>query len=200
MKDSERSYTVPVLVGGLVGAVLSVVPPCCCLCCLNYAVAGAVAGAMFARSVGFPAIERGALVGAIAGAIAGVGDTILDLFVKAVSGPWVESWREMVREYGDADTIEQLERWGAFEADGGGGWILVRMMLAVVLGAGLGAIGGLAGVLIARREPPPPARREPPPVPPPMPPFPQAPPPVPGAPGESPSPAPEEDPSRGQGA
>lgn len=200
MPGTETNYTVPVLVGGLAGAVLSVVPPCCCLCCLNYAVAGVIAGAMFARTAGFPPIERGALVGAIAGAIAGVGNEILGLGVKAVTGPWMEDWKEMVREYGDAEAFEQFERWGAFEPSGGG-WLLVQMLLAVVLGAGLGALGGLLGVLIARREPPePPAspRYEPPAAPPPFPPFPPAPPPGPGVPPEPP-PAPGEDPSRGTG-
>ena len=183
--SSQANYTVPVVVGGLVGAVLSVVPPCCCLCCFNAVIAGAIAGWMFARAAGFPPIERGALVGALAGALAGAGRAVLSALWDAASAPWVEGWVDQLTRYGDAEAREMLEQWGALESVGGPGWFLASLVTSVGVGAVLGALGGMLGLAMMRRQPPPPPAQYP--VPPPpfaVPPVP--PPPDPGVAAEPP--------------
>jgi len=183
--SSQANYTVPVVVGGLVGAVLAVVPPCCCLCCFNAVIAGAIAGWMFARAAGFPPIERGALVGALAGALAGAGRAVLSALWDAASAPWVEGWVDQLTRYGDAEAREMLEQWGALESVGGPGWFLARLVTSVGVGAVLGALGGMLGLAMMRRQPPPPPAQYP--VPPPpfaVPPVP--PPPDPGVAAEPP--------------
>lgn len=174
-QSSQANITVPVVVGGLVGAVMAVVPPCCCLCCLNAMVAGAIAGGMFARAAGFTPIERGALIGSLAGALAGAGRSVLEALSNAALGPWVDGWMDQVARYGDAEARELLEQFSAFEGGGGPGWFLAGLVTSVGVGAVLGALGGMLGVALTRRQatappagpvPPFPPPAEPPPVPP----------------------------------
>ena len=182
--SSQANYTVPVVVGGLVGAVLTVVPPCCCLCCFNAVIAGAIAGGMFARTAGFPPIERGALIGALAGALAGIGRSILEAIWNAAKTPWVEGWIDQIARYGDSEAREMLEQWGALESSGGPGWFLAGLVTSVGVGAVLGALGGMLGLALMRRQPPPPppSYAVPPVPPPPDPGIAAEPPPVPSAP------------------
>ncbi len=168
---SQANYTVPVLVGGLVGAVLAVVPPCCCLFCLNAVIAGAIAGAMYTRSAGFPPIERGALIGALAGALAGAGRSVLGALWNAAMSSWTEGWVDQLARYGDAEARELIDQLGALESSSGPGWFLAGLVTSVGVGALLGAAGGMLGVVLARRQPPPPPppRYDIPPMPPPPP-------------------------------
>ncbi|MCU0252950.1 MAG: hypothetical protein MUE47_00265 [Acidobacteria bacterium] len=176
-QSSQANITVPVVVGGLVGAVMAVVPPCCCLCCLNALVAGAIAGGMFARAAGFTPIERGALIGSLAGALAGAGRSVLEALSNAALGPWVDGWMEQVARYGDAEARELIEQLSAFEGGGGPGWFLAGLVTSVGVGAVLGALGGMLGVALMRRQAPaasagPVPPTPPPAAPPPIPPFP----------------------------
>jgi len=185
--SSQANYTVPVLVGGLVGAVLTVVPPFCCLCCFNAVIAGAIAGGMFARAAGFPPIERGALIGALAGALAGAGRSVLEAISNAVMNPWMEGWIDQVAKYGDSEARELLDRLGSFESYSGPGWFLAGLVTSVGVGAVLGALGGMLGLALMRRQPPPPPYSAPPPPYPPPLPYAAPPPPYPSPP---PDPAP----------
>src|SRR5512139_2467526 len=100
MSDPTRevNYTVPVLIGGLAGAALTILPPFCCLCCLNAAIGGGIAGGMLARAAGYPPLERGALVGALAGALTGVGYTVLDALWNALTAPLAAGWVSQLSE------------------------------------------------------------------------------------------------------
>jgi hypothetical protein len=178
--SSQANYTVPVVVGGLVGAVLAVVPPFCCLCCFNAVIAGAIAGGMFARAAGFPPIEKGALIGALAGALAGAGRAVLSGLWSAVTTPWAEAYVDQLSRYGDPEALEMLEQLGVFESTTGMGWILFGLVRDVGIGAVMGAIGGMLGLAMMRRQPPPQGPIPPPPYPaPPLPPYPVPPPPPP---------------------
>lgn len=156
----------PALAGGLIGALLSVVPPLCCLnlcCCMDYVIGGIVAGALYAgraAAIGwYPGTAEGAAPGGLAGVISGAIHGLLTAFG---SGLWFlfarESWGAAGRASTDIDWDWPLGRDDTFFEWLGGwpSWQLASGQVAtsIILGALAGAVGGMIGVMLFRRPAP----------------------------------------------
>lgn len=161
----------PMLVGGAVGGGLSVLPPFCllsCCCCCNglyFVVGGMVAGIMLARAAGrrgtwLPA-EQGLVVGLGAGLIAALMTAVVFgsfEVVAQLSGftpriepdalrglpPELQRWMRRLQEI-----VEQQQQQGLPMVVQLG----LSLLIQLTLGLGLGALGGLLGVLVGRRPP-----------------------------------------------
>ncbi len=156
----------PALIGGLIGAVLSIVPPLCCLnvlCCLDYVLAGVIAGAMYARRgtalSWYAGAGEGATVGALAGGIAGLISGAVSSALFGLSN-LVDPAKWNI-DLDKADQVQQVLQWG-------GRWnthqlwrglhpfagITTNFVASVAFGVVAGLVGGILGVFLFRGLPP----------------------------------------------
>lgn len=166
MTSQKPDMLRPALLGGLVGAVLSIVPPLCCLnvlCCLDYVLGGVVAGALYARRGAamswYAGAGEGATVGALSGGLAGfvtgaLSSVFLGLSTMFDPGKWN-------LDLDKADQVQEVLRWG-------GRWnshqlwrglhpfasVTSNFVGHVGFGLVAGLVGGILGVLMFRGLPP----------------------------------------------
>ncbi len=154
--DSGRLQ--PALYGGLVIGVLSALPfvnlgNCCC--CLWVLAGGALAAYLRQQNLPYalPASE-GALVGLLAGFVGGVVAAVLSIPLQALTGPtqqqlldWAMSTNpDMPSEM--RDTLERVASGSALRA--------ASLLFGIVVDVVFGMFGGLLGVAIFKKNPPPP--------------------------------------------
>ncbi len=159
--------TGPILIGGLVGGVLTGIPIVNCLncfCCSLYILGGGIAGMMYARNAAtmnvFPTAGQGALTGGLAGGLAGVIGALIGgviNFALSAVGMLDNDPSEIVEQLPpdlDPEVAEWII-WGA-ETFGGPpnvGTVMIGVGFGLFLGFLFGMIGGAIGCAMSRKPP-----------------------------------------------
>jgi hypothetical protein len=154
--DSGRLQ--PALFGGLFIGVLSALPivnmgNCCC--CLWVIAGGALATYLRQQNTPYAVqAAEGALLGLMAGALGGLIAAVLSIPMMAITGPMQQQMMERVLS-GNQDVPpevrEMLER-----AATGTGFRAVAALFNVVIFSVFGLLGGLLGVVMFKKNAPPP--------------------------------------------
>ena len=148
----------PALFGGLFIGVLSALPfinAANCCCCL-WVVAGGVLAA-YLRQQGSPAAipaSEGALVGLMAGFIGGIVAVVLDIPIRALTGPMQEQFLERMMS-SNPDMPPEL-RDILTRASAGNAVRAVSIIFTIVIDTVFGLLGGLLGVAMFKKNAPPP--------------------------------------------
>ena len=148
----------PAFLGGLFIGVLSALPivnagNCCC--CLWVIAGGVLATYLYQQTL--PAsvtAAEGALVGLLAGAIGGVIGSVLSIPVEMLTGPMQQQFVDRILSSNPEITPEMREMIERFSA--GGGVRVISMIVTIIVFTIFGMLGGLLGVAIFKRTPPPP--------------------------------------------
>jgi hypothetical protein len=157
--DSGRLQ--PALLGGVFIGVMSALPIVSagnCCCCLWVLGGGALAVYLRKQNSTIPVTAaEGALVGLLAGVIGGVIGAVLNIPVQMLMGPIQAEWMGRIASAGNNDmppeVREMIDRMAAGGALGAAG---ILMSLAnIVVSTIFGMLGGLLGVAIFNRNPPP---------------------------------------------
>ena len=150
--------TQPVLLGGLFIGVLSALPVinagncCCCL----WVVAGGVL-AVYLRQQnlqGQITAAEGALVGLLAGLVGGIVGVLLSIPIQMMLGPLQQEWMSRILAGNQDVPPEAREMMDRMMA--GGALRAINAVMMIVFSVAFGMIGGLLGVAIFKKNPPPP--------------------------------------------
>ena len=160
---NRASYAQPALIGGLVMGVLSVLPIINlgnCFCCMWVIGGGVVAAYVLQQNQSAPITAGdGALVGLLAGVIGAVVQTLADIPISFLVGPFQKKMVEQILERaGDIPPAfrDLLENYGR-----GGSLVFVilariaSMMFLMCVGAVFSTLGGLLGTAIFKKQTPP---------------------------------------------
>lgn len=158
---SRQGMTFPILVGGLVGGILSSIPFCNilnCFCCSLLALGGAIAGGLLASQANqagrFMNVGEGALAGALAGLGAGVLSAIIDFGIQMAFPRNLEAAMFM-KNFGNNPEAQKAMRQVMALLDKPFLFFMVGLVAKTIFGSVFGALGGLLGVLIVRKPQPP---------------------------------------------
>jgi len=148
----------PALVGGVTAGVLTAVPLLGCLCCL-WVVGGAMLAAyLLARnSPTSLSAGDGAIVGIFTGIIAACVDAIVSLPFQSMNEEVMRRFMEQFSQF----TKEMPSGWEAWLERTSAGfspaWFLLGLVVASIVFAAFGALGGIIGIsLFGRKRTPPP--------------------------------------------
>ncbi len=156
--STTTSYVQPVLIGGLVGGVLSALPivtignACCCLWIVG---GGVTAAYVFQANSPEPIMPGdGALVGLLAGLFATFVHLVLSIPIDIVMAPFERTWMQRLIDIsGNEQLRDMLLRYSEREA--GVGMIIVRRFLVFIVSlpiyAVFSTIGGLIGAMVFRK-------------------------------------------------
>ena len=138
MKFDSELMLKPMLIGGIVGGVLSAIPIISCLncCCLLYAGSGAITAYLITQKTMSLEMEDYALAGAGSGAIAGLINGILGLVIGTAINASLMSMMGMPN-----DMASQQMAGSMF-----GG--VIGIPIAMVLGAIFGAVGAIVYIKV----------------------------------------------------
>ena len=152
---SERLQ--PAFWGGLFIGILSalqLVNAANCCCCL-WVVAGGVL-ATYLRQQNTPVqidASEGALVGLMAGAIGGVISGVLSIPMQMMMGPFQAEWAQRILD-SNPEMPPELRDW-VLNMTAGSAIQVVTMIISIVIFTIFGLAGGLLGVAIFKKTPPP---------------------------------------------
>ena len=138
MKFDSELMLKPMLIGGIVGGVLSAIPIISCLncCCLLYAGSGAITAYLITQKTMSLEMEDYALAGAGSGAIAGLINGILSLFISTAINASLMSMMGMPNDMAS----QQMA--------GGMAGGVIGIPIAIVLGAVFGAVGAIVYIKV----------------------------------------------------
>jgi hypothetical protein len=157
----QASKLQPVLLGGIVMGVLSALPivnigNCCCLWVIS---GGALAAYLLQQNQSMPITSGdGATVGLMAGIVGAVVHTVVSIPVTLLMGPIQSRFMERIlQNAGDVPPemqpiFESLRHGGAFSIVA----LVIGFMFMLVVGIIFGALGGLLGATMFRKDVPPP--------------------------------------------
>jgi hypothetical protein len=157
---SERLQ--PAFWGGLFIGVLSALPIVAagnCCCCL-WVLAGGVL-ATYLRQQNAPTTipaSEAALIGLMAGVIGGIVAGVLSLPMAALAGPWQQELVDRVLE-SNPDVPPQLRDMLERGTVGAAAQV-ASMLITIVIDAIFGMLGGLLGIVIFKKDTPPPGTVE----------------------------------------
>lgn len=187
MSTGSVDKTIPIIVGAVIGGLLSGIPCLGCFCCVWFIGAGALASGMYARSASavgvFPTAGTGAFLGATSGLLGGILAALIgivfSLMINGTVGINPDEIDEALRQFppDQRDAFEGPMR--AVAEMGPFVGVLFQIVLLSVIGVVSGAIGGLIGGALFRKQPPATPSPTPPPMGPPSSPPPPPPPPAP---------------------
>lgn len=155
MQTKQPEYFVPALIGGALMGVVSAIPFINCLCCL-----WAVAGAIFSfyllnQKTTFPLKSSdGLLVGALAGICGGLINALLEIPLSPIyiriGQRYINSVSRFMEELPPG--LEELlqTNYQGFDLPS----VLISLLFSSLLFAFFGAIGGLIGYSLFKKEPP----------------------------------------------
>jgi hypothetical protein len=147
----------PAFFGGLFIGVLSALPivnagNCCC--CLWVLAGGALAAYLRQQNTPQPLdAAEGALVGLMAGVAGGVIASVLQIPLRAFTGPWQQALMDRVLER-NPDVPPELRDMIERGATGPAAQI-VSLIVTIVIDTVFGMLGGLLGVAIFKKKTPP---------------------------------------------
>jgi hypothetical protein len=138
MKFDSELMLKPMLIGGIVGGVLSAIPIISCLncCCLLYAGSGAITAYLITQKTMSLEMEDYALAGAGSGAIAGLINGILGLVIGTAINASLMSMMGMPNDMAS----QQMA--------GGMAGGVIGIPIAIVLGAVFGAVGAIVYIKV----------------------------------------------------
>lgn len=161
--NTREGLAYPVIVGGLVGGILSSIPICNmlnCFCCSLLVLGGAIAGGMLAsqaNKVGkYMNTGEGALAGALAGLGAGVLSALIEMGIQMII-PRAFDPSMILKNLGDNPEAQRAVRQWMKILDKPLLLFGISLVFKTIFGAMFGALGGLIGVLIVRKPQLPPA-------------------------------------------
>ncbi|HRD01097.1 MAG TPA: hypothetical protein PLP57_00425 [Candidatus Saccharicenans sp.] len=155
MEKKQPEYFVPALIGGALMGVASAIPFINCLCCL-WAVAGAGLSFYFLnQKTAFPLKSSdGLLVGALAGVFGGLINALLEiplspLYIR-IGHRFMSSASKFMKELPPGwEELLQINYQGLDFPS-----ILLSLLLSCLFFAFFGALGGLVGYSLFKKEPP----------------------------------------------
>ncbi len=133
MRFDRELMLKPMLIGGVVGGILSSIPIISCLncCCLLYAGSGAITAYLLTQKTISLEMDDYALAGAGSGAIAGLINGILSLFISTAINASLMSMIGMPSDMASQQMASSMV----------GG--IIGIPIAIVLGAVFGAVGAI---------------------------------------------------------
>jgi len=139
MEEQKISMLVPALIGGGIAGVLSGIPVLNCLCCL-WIIAGGIIAVFFLNKESTKPLTmgEGAIVGVFSGLVATAADFLISIPLAPLTNKFIASLMERIAEYAD----EMPAGWETWMERGAG---------ALVFSV-LGALGGIIGVSIFKRD------------------------------------------------
>lgn len=139
---NKEFYFPGVIIAGLVGILPALAGTCCCLCGALTAFIGLLAVALVRRRSGGVPIElgEGALIGLIAGGIT----ALLAIVVNVVARLGLEGWVSQIQTEMPGQGLRSID----MASDPVG--IAVSALVALLVHAGSGALGGLVAVPILK--------------------------------------------------
>jgi hypothetical protein len=147
MTNERPSMFMPALIGGGLAGILSGIPLINCLCCL-WIIGGAMLAAyLLSKDSKLPLSSGdGAVVGALAGVIAAIVDFFVSIPFQAMSEDIFRNVMERFSEYADEmpPGWENFMEGGGFEASVA--MNILGLLIAAVVFAILGALGGILGM------------------------------------------------------
>lgn len=167
MNGSNPRFLTPALIGGAAAGLLSGIPLVNCLCCLWIIAGSAFAAYLLAKDSPVSLTSGdGALVGALAGVVAAVVDSVVSIPFQAANMALSKRMIERLGAYLDqmpAQWNEWLTRSdGSFSIT----WFFAGLLIAAVVFAAFGALGGVIGASLFGKKTPPAAPPSAPPTPP----------------------------------
>lgn len=146
----------PALVCGIAAGVLTAVPMVNCLCCLWIVGGGILAAYLFSKAS--PASLTpgdGAVLGILTGIVAAVADSIVSLPFENMNREYVQRFMDQFSQFFE----EMPSGWErVFESRAGAmspAWFLLGLFATAVIYAAFGALGGLIGASLFKRNLPP---------------------------------------------
>ena len=138
MKFDSELMLKPMLIGGVVGGILSSIPIISCLncCCLLYAGSGAITAYLISQKTMSLEMNDYALAGAGSGAIAGLINGILSLFISTAINASLMSMMGMPPDMASQQMAGSMV----------GG--VIGIPIAIVLGAIFGAVGAIVYIKV----------------------------------------------------
>jgi len=139
----------PMVIGGVIGGILSSIPIINCLncCCLLYMASGAIAIYLIPREAKSIDLEDGALVGAGSGAIAGLVDGVLGTIIDLTVGKAINA--SMMAMMGMPPSMQQQMMAEHFMNSS---LAILSILIAIVLGAIFGTIGAIIYIKINEKS------------------------------------------------
>ena len=138
MKFDSELMLKPMLIGGVVGGILSSIPIISCLncCCLLYAGSGAITAYLISQKTMSLEMNDYALAGAGSGAIAGLINGILSLFISTAINASLMSMMGMPPDMASQQMAGSM-------VSG-----VIGIPIAIVLGAIFGAVGAIVYIKV----------------------------------------------------
>lgn len=156
MNGQKPNLLTPALIGGAAAGILSGIPLLNCLCCLWIIAGSALSAYLLAKdSPKSLTSGEGALVGAFAGVIAAVVNSLISIPFQAVNAAFSKRLIERLGAYLD----QMPAQWNEWLTQRGGpvsiAWFFAGLLIAAVVFAAFGALGGVIGAaLFGKKRPP----------------------------------------------
>ncbi|MCD6516950.1 MAG: hypothetical protein J7L72_05985 [Candidatus Aminicenantes bacterium] len=153
MEEQKISMLVPALIGGGIAGVLSGIPVLNCLCCL-WIIAGGIIAVFFLNKESTKPLTmgEGAIVGVFSGLVATAADFLISIPLAPLTNKFIASLMERIAEYAD----EMPAGWETWMERGAGSTHVSLVLLGILINAlvfsVLGALGGIIGVSIFKRD------------------------------------------------
>jgi hypothetical protein len=153
MEEQRTNLLVPALIGGGVAGVLSAIPVLNCLCCLWIIGGGIIAVFFLNKEVSKPlTMGDGAVVGIFSGLVATAADFLISIPLAPITNRFIANVMERLAQYAE----EMPAGWESWLEKGGAdisvSMILLGILINAVIFSVLGALGGIIGVSIFKRD------------------------------------------------
>ncbi|MBD3415183.1 MAG: hypothetical protein GF421_12240 [Candidatus Aminicenantes bacterium] len=153
MEEQRTNMLIPALIGGGVAGVLSAVPVLNCLCCLWIIGGGIIAVFFLNKDTPKPlTMGDGTVVGIFSGLVATAADFLISIPLAPITNKFIANVMERLAQYAE----EMPAGWETWLEKGGAevsvSLILLGILINAVIFSVLGALGGIIGVSIFKRD------------------------------------------------
>jgi len=153
MEQQKTNMLIPALIGGGVAGVLSGIPVLNCLCCLWIIGGGIIAVFFLSKESPKPlTMGDGAIVGIFSGLVATAADFLISIPLAPLAEKFAASVMERLAEYAE----EMPAGWESWLDRGMAethiSMILLGILINAIVFSVLGALGGIIGVSIFKRD------------------------------------------------
>ena len=153
MEEQKTNMLIPALIGGGIAGVLSGIPVLNCLCCLWIIGGGIIAVFFLNKEAAKPlTMGEGAIAGVFSGLVATAADFLISIPLAPLANKFIANLMERIAEYAD----EMPAGWETWMERGAGSshisMILLGILINAVIFSVLGALGGIIGVSIFKKD------------------------------------------------
>lgn len=153
MEEQRANMLLPALIGGGVAGVLSGIPILNCLCCLWIIGGGIIAVFFLNKETSKPLdMGEGAIVGIFSGLVATAADFLISIPLAPITNKFIANLMERLAQYAE-EMPAGWESWldkGMAETDIS--MVLLGILINAIIFSVLGALGGIIGVSIFKRD------------------------------------------------